>query len=74
MPTLSAILWLLRWDPGEIDGEPAPDTRIDVGKFNNGEPINGGDVVVWYGAHFTHDVTGPEVSHIVGPDLTPHNW
>ena len=67
-------LWLLRWHPGEIDDEPAPDTRIHIGKFNNGEPINGEDVVVWYGAHFTHDVTGPHVSHIVGPDLTPHNW
>ena len=42
--------------------------------FRNGEPVANEDVVVWYGAHFTHDVTGPEVSHIVGPDLVPHNW
>lgn len=67
-------LWLLRWHPGEIDDDPAPETRIHLGKFNNGEPIDGEDVVVWYGAHFTHDVTGPHVSHIVGPELTPHNW
>ena len=67
-------VWLLRWHPGEIDDEPAPNTRIHIGTFNNGEPIEGEDVVVWYGAHFTHDVTGPEVSHVVGPDLVPHNW
>jgi hypothetical protein len=67
-------LWLLRWHPGEIDDDPAPDTRIHIGRFNNGEPIESQDVVIWYGAHFTHDVSGPEVSHIVGPDLVPHNW
>jgi hypothetical protein len=67
-------LWALRWRPGEIDDEPAPDTSIHLHKFNNREPIDGQDVVVWYGAHFTHDVRGPEVSHVVGPKLVPHNW
>ena len=67
-------VWVLQWHPGEIDDEPPPDTRIHIGKFRNGEPVANEDVVVWYGAHFTHDVTGPEVSHIVGPDLVPHNW
>ena len=67
-------LWVLRWHPGEIDDEPPPDTAIHIGKFKNGEPVANQDVVVWYGAHFTHDVTGPEVSHVVGPDLVPHNW
>ena len=35
------------------------------------------DVVIWYGAHFTHDVTHelPGVhGHIVGPILKPVNW
>jgi hypothetical protein len=67
-------LWALRWHPGEIDDEPAPSTRIHIDKFKNGESIVKEDVVVWYGAHFTHDVTGPHVSHVVGPDLVPRNW
>jgi hypothetical protein len=67
-------VWVLHWNPGEVEDEPAPDTRIHIGKFKNGEPVANEDVVVWYGAHFTHDVTGPEVSHVVGPDLVPHNW
>jgi hypothetical protein len=67
-------VWILRWHPGEVDDEPAPDTRIHIGKFKNGEPVANEDVVVWYGAHFTHDVTGPHVSHVVGPDLVPRNW
>jgi hypothetical protein len=35
------------------------------------------DVVVWYGAHFTHDVQhdgAAQQGHIVGPDLVPVNW
>jgi hypothetical protein len=67
-------LWFLRWHPGEIDDQPATSTSIHIDKFKNGEPIENEDVVVWYGAHFTHDVTGPHVSHIVGPELVPHNW
>jgi hypothetical protein len=41
----------------------------------NREPVLDQDVVVWYGAHFTHDVRAhEEVPHIVGPDLVPVNW
>ena len=35
------------------------------------------DVVVWYGAHFTHDVSHHDAAqhgHILGPDLKPVNW
>jgi hypothetical protein len=67
-------VWLLRWHGSEIDDDPAPDTSIHIGKFNDHEPIANEDVVVWYGAHFTHDVQGPEVSHVVGPDLVPYGW
>ncbi len=67
-------LWFLRWHPGELDDEPTTGTRIQIGKHMNGEPIAGQDVVVWYGAHFTHDVTGPHVDHVVGPTLVPHQW
>jgi hypothetical protein len=35
-------------------------------------------VVVWYGAHFTHDASHEGAAaghdHIVGPDLVPRNW
>ena len=67
-------LWVLRWHPGELDDEPAPSTRIHIDTFKNGESIVGEDVVVWYGAHFTHDVLGPPVNHVVGPTLVPHAW
>jgi hypothetical protein len=33
--------------------------------------------VVWYGAHFTHDVRAGHHGvggHVVGPDLVPVNW
>jgi hypothetical protein len=45
--------------------------------WQNWESINGQDVVVWYGAHFSHDVQAePPGSHghIIGPDLKPVNW
>jgi hypothetical protein len=28
----------------------------DIGRFVNGEDVSNQDVVVWYAAHFTHDV------------------
>jgi hypothetical protein len=34
-------------------------------------------VLLWYGAHFTHDVNeiGPaQHGHVVGPDLRPVGW
>src|SRR5262249_58709609 len=37
-------VWLLRWHPNEIDDYPHTDTRIDIGKFNNHEPIQNEDV------------------------------
>jgi hypothetical protein len=73
-------LWVLRWRPGQIDDEPLPDghTEILIDKFKNRESIVNQDLVVWYGAHFSHDVHAEEepghAGHIVGPDLKPHNW
>ena len=43
----------------------------------NGESLNGTDVVVWYGAHFSHDIAHEkpgEFGHIVGPDLKLVKW
>src|SRR5262245_12622003 len=33
-----------------------PPYEAGLDAWVNGEPINGADVVVWYGAHFTHDI------------------
>jgi hypothetical protein len=73
-------LWFLRYHANEIDdGVPAtgPPYAANLAAFLNGEPIRSQDVVVWYGAHFTHDVghEGSEhVPHIVGPTLEPASW
>jgi hypothetical protein len=67
-------VWFLRYHSTEIDDEPRVGTEIQIDKFRNGESIDGQDVVAWYGAHFTHDVSGPHVDHIVGPTLRPHDW
>jgi hypothetical protein len=43
----------------------------------NGESIEDTDVVVWYGAHATHDVSHEEpghFGHVVGPELRRVKW
>ena len=68
-------LWFLRYRGTEIDDAPIIGTEIQIDKYRNGESLAGQDVVVWYGGHFTHDVTGPEPpSHYVGPELRAVNW
>jgi hypothetical protein len=67
-------VWFLRYHSNEIDDEPIVGTEIQIDKYRNGESILGQDVVAWYGAHFTHDVSGPHVDHIVGPAMRPHHW
>jgi hypothetical protein len=70
----------LRYHGGEIDdGSVATGPPYEVGldSWVNGESINGADVVVWYGAHFTHDVAHDhpgEFGHVVGPDLKRVRW
>jgi hypothetical protein len=70
-------VWIVRYKPGaEIDNgvvSTGPPYEANIGNFVNGELIHGQDVVVWYGAHFTHDVT-EHAGHVVGPDLVPVNW
>ena len=92
-----ADIWVLRAKPptgdpvtSEIDdgillGQSA-DPSIHISPWVNGESLVNQDVVVWYGAHFTHDdadfralnssrsgniISG---SHVVGPDLRPIRW
>ena len=73
-------VWLLRYHPNEIDDGIAatgPPYAANLAAFLNGEPIKNQDVVIWYGAHFTHDVQAepPGVfGDIVGPTLTPISW
>jgi len=90
-------IWVLRAKPmtgdpvaSEIDDGIFPDSTgpksINISPWVNGESLMNQDVVVWYGAHFTHDdadfralnpnrsgniISG---SHVVGPDLRPIRW
>ena len=73
-------LWFLRYRSTEIDDgviATGPPYEAGISNWINGESITNQDVVVWYGAHFTHDVTHEPpgtFGHIVGPDLVPVNW
>ena len=73
-------VWILRYHGEEIDdGSVATGPPYEAGLDNwvNGESINGADVVVWYGAHFSHDVAHDhpgEFGHVVGPDLKRVRW
>jgi hypothetical protein len=73
-------VWILRYHGAEIDdGSVATGPPYEAGldKWVNGESINGVDVVIWYGAHFTHDVAHDhpgEFGHVIGPDLKRVRW
>ncbi len=80
-------VWILRHheDDSEIDdgisaapsqaGLPQPNAPADIGRFVNGESTFNQDIVIWYAAHFTHDVHEENGhSHIVGPTLRPVQW
>lgn len=73
-------VWILRYHADEIDdGVVAigPPYEAGLDAWVNGEPISDHDVVLWYGAHFSHDVNqvGPaQHGHILGPDLCPVDW
>jgi hypothetical protein len=73
-------VWILRYRGSEIDdGSVAvgPPYEADINRWVNGESVSNADVVVWYGAHFTHDLSHEDAAthgHIVGPDLRPVGW
>ncbi len=73
-------VWILRYRGTEIDDgvvAVGPPYEAGIDPWVNGEPINGADVVVWYGAHFTHDIGAEppgQFGHIVGPDLKCVRW
>jgi len=73
-------VWILRYRGSEIDDgviATGPPYEAGLDAWVNGEPINGTDVVVWYGAHFSHDIFHEkpgEFGHVVGPDLKRVKW
>jgi hypothetical protein len=80
-------LWVLRFNDGQVDdgisaapsqvGQSQANSPIAINRFVNGEDVSGQDVIVWYAAHFTHDVHengDGETGHIVGPTLRPIQW
>jgi hypothetical protein len=68
-------LWVLRSRPGQLDDYPITGTEAQLDKLVNNESVLGQDLVVWYAAHFTHDVQQhTAVGHVVGPDLVPVVW
>jgi hypothetical protein len=69
--------WALRYRPDEIDDHPIVATEAELDRFVQRLALPFEDVVVWYGAHFEHDVRhhGPaDPDHIVGPTLVPRRW
>ena len=79
-PFARGDLWILRYRWSEIDdGSVAWGPPYEAGLSNwvNGEPILNQDVVIWYAAHFRHDI-GAEppgtFGEWVGPDLVPVKW
>lgn len=73
-------VWVLRYRGTEIDDgviAVGPPFEANLDQWVNGEAISNHDVVVWYGAHFTHDVQqhgAANPSHIVGPELKLVKW
>jgi hypothetical protein len=80
-------VWILRsYDTQEIDdgisaalshaGQPQPNAPAEIGRFINAESTYNQNVVIWYAAHFTHDVHAEdgEIGHYVGPELKPVQW
>lgn len=81
-----ADMWALRYHAGQdADGHRPSDSNIcmpaditclwmqttaDITQFVTGENVYQQDVVLWYGAHFVHDISTPE-PHVVGPDIQP---
>jgi hypothetical protein len=73
-------VWILRYRGSEIDDgvvATGPPFEAGLNAWLTGEPVHDHDLVLWYGAHFTHDVNeiGPaQHGHLVGPDLRPVGW
>ncbi len=73
-------LWFLRYRASEIDDGAVNvigQAQANLNRYVQNRSIDGADVVVWYGGHFTHDQASDEAGgndHMVGPDLVPIGW
>ncbi|MEJ7738226.1 MAG: hypothetical protein WKF97_12430 [Chitinophagaceae bacterium] len=47
--------------------------KAHIDWFARGESVDNTDIVIWYGAHFTHDIH-VEAGHIIGPTLKCVKW
>ncbi|MCA1707984.1 MAG: hypothetical protein LC808_33795 [Actinobacteria bacterium] len=69
-------MWALRRRRGQLD-DGASEPRAGLNRFVNGESIYDTNVVLWYAAHFSHDVgaeSADDHGHVVGPELVPSRW
>lgn len=69
-------VWILQYHDSEIDDGVARLTlpaEAQLDRFINGESTYNQDVVIWYAAHFTHNVQ-EEPGEYVGPVLQPAQW
>jgi hypothetical protein len=73
-------VWVLRYHGNEIDDgtvATGPPYEANIDAWVNGESVRDQDVVLWYGAHFTHDVAHEPpgtFGDIVGPDIKRVRW
>jgi hypothetical protein len=73
-------VWVLRYHGNEIDdGTVAigPPYEANIDAWVNGEGVRDQDIVLWYGAHFAHDVAHEPpgtFGDIMGPDLKLVRW
>jgi Copper amine oxidase, enzyme domain len=73
-------LWVLRYRGSEVDDgviAVGPPCAAPMNNWLRGEAVSNHDVVVWYGAHFEHDVATEPAGihgHVLGPTLKPVNW
>ena len=77
-------VWILRFNEGQVDdgisaapsqaGDPQANAPARINRFVDGEGVADADIVLWYAAHFTHDLHEEDVGHIVGPTLRPARW
>jgi hypothetical protein len=82
-PFARGDVWILQHHDSEIDdgisaapsqaGQSQPNAPADIGRFIDGESTFNQYIVIWYAAHFTHDVH-EENGHIVGPTLQAVQW
>ncbi len=65
-------VWILHYKNNEVDDHVKQYMRkkaANIDQFVTGESTANTDIVVWYAAHFTHDIHNESIDHEVGPRL-----